>query len=530
MINDLKVIKKIYGEQMSHLCRELFPTLLEEPGYLSNLLQEKFEPSKLLYKDIIINGLKESFKNYIYSFSEKSTEEFQTTKTPTELLSDAGYDLFECKTEEDIQSFIKYYAPGEELCTFSGGRLSRCYVFFAVKRGADKLKRKSFKKPHRQDEYGTSVISIQFSKGASNTISIKNRYNHTVANPDATFSNNLDNIILGLTDSFEKEYGYDLSHNRNGFEIPGYVNVKGKYYKYNYELDNIYYCPNNIIIDNFEVKRDYQQMERYLIVDYFIIDLQEKKVFPYKNKIQDPIHSEFYTIHKFGEDPFFKSFKKVKDIKILKNKQNGNKTIYVYTNRKEPIEIEVNKANQMIRYKNNQLRKMPHRFLYHNRYLNILELNNVVKIEKHCLYNNRSLEYLSLKRIYEIGENFLYWNKSIKQAILPKTFFINDGFLGWNQIWDPQPIGVKNVIAKSIKGNNMYVGILELFHIILKIMMKETVKMSNSLMNKQQMNFEDDEIRIISIKKSNSVSRLLDFLLSSKSQKRELEDKKGIKK
>ena len=34
--------------------------------------------------------------------------------------------------------------------------------------------------------------------------------------------------------------------------IPGYtVAEDGKYYKYNYEINNIYYCPDNIIIDNF---------------------------------------------------------------------------------------------------------------------------------------------------------------------------------------------------------------------------------------------------------------------------------------
>ena len=36
--------------------------------------------------------------------------------------------------KEDIQKFKKYYAIGEELCTFSGGRLNNCYVFFAVKK------------------------------------------------------------------------------------------------------------------------------------------------------------------------------------------------------------------------------------------------------------------------------------------------------------------------------------------------------------------------------------------------------------
>ena len=30
-IDDLKRIKKDYGENMSHMCRELFPTILEKP-------------------------------------------------------------------------------------------------------------------------------------------------------------------------------------------------------------------------------------------------------------------------------------------------------------------------------------------------------------------------------------------------------------------------------------------------------------------------------------------------------------------
>ena len=527
MIDDLKVIKKQYGEKMSHLCRELFPTLLEQPGYLSNLLLEKFEPSRSLYEDIIINGMKESFKNFIYSFSDEVDQNLPVTKTPKELLNEAGYDLYECKTEEEIQQFQKYYAPGEELCTFDGGRLSRCYVFFAVKRGADKLKRKDFTNPRRQDEYGTSVISIQFSRGASNTISIKNRYNHTVENPDATFSNNLDNIILGLTDSFEQEYGYNLSHNRSGFEIPGYVSVSGKYYKYNYEMDNIYYCPNNLIIDNFEVKRDYQQMERYIVFDYAIIDLQEKKVFPYKERIQNPTYDRLVTIHRLAKDPFFYSFKHIKDIKVIKNKSNGNKTIYIYTKHKEPIEIEINRANQMVRYKNNHIRKLDDKYLAYNRYLNILELNNVKKIGKNCLYLNSALEELSLKSIYEIGEGFLYRNKTIKKAIFPKNFFISDGFLGWDQIWEPQPVGVKNPIAKSIKGDSIYVGVFELLHIILRITMKQILKLSNSIMNKQEMDFNDDEITITSIKKSSSLNALINFIIQKKEPVKELEEVKG---
>ena len=85
------------------------------------------------------------------------------------------------------------------LCSFAIKRLQTHHVFFAVKDNALNLKRSDFINPLREDEYSTSVISIQFTKGFNNRISIKSRYNHSVDNPDATFYNNLENIVPGLT-------------------------------------------------------------------------------------------------------------------------------------------------------------------------------------------------------------------------------------------------------------------------------------------------------------------------------------------
>ena len=534
MVDDLKIIKKQYGEKMSHLCRELFPTLLETPGRLSEILLKTFEPSKLLYEDLMQNNLKYQFQNFIYGLTEPIDIDKPVTKTPKELLDEAGYILYECNTEEEVQSFKKYYAPGEELCTFNGGRLNRCHVFFAVKKDVDKIKRENFKSPRRQDEYGTSVISIQFSRGTSNTLSIKNRYNHTVENPDATFSNNLDNIALGLTDSFEKEYGLDLSHNRSGFEIPGYVRVDGKYYKYNYERDNVYYCVDNIIIENFEVVRTFQQMERYIVFDYFILDLQEKKLRPYKTSIKDPEHFGWEIDHKIAKDPFIGINSKIKNIEVVKNKQTGNKIIYLYTGHKEPIEIEINKYNQMIRYKNNNIRKLPDYTLYHNKYLKELELNGVVKVGKYCLADNYTLENLSMKNVYEIGENFLYYNKTLGNAVLPKFFFINDGFLGWNQVFDEQPVGVKNRFVKFLKKPDityMY-GALIIVHWLISIMFNTSVKLTNKIMNKKAFDFTTDELTIKTIKKTSSLTPLIDFIISKQKKAKTLEEEKmkGISK
>ena len=53
MIDDLKLIKNKYGEKMMHLCRELFPSLLEKPGLLSTIMLEHFAENKFLYNDLV---------------------------------------------------------------------------------------------------------------------------------------------------------------------------------------------------------------------------------------------------------------------------------------------------------------------------------------------------------------------------------------------------------------------------------------------------------------------------------------------
>ena len=65
MNEELKHIKKIYGEQMMHLCRDLFPTILEEEGVLLKILQNTFAPSHRIAKDIMDNDYTEDFRGLI---------------------------------------------------------------------------------------------------------------------------------------------------------------------------------------------------------------------------------------------------------------------------------------------------------------------------------------------------------------------------------------------------------------------------------------------------------------------------------
>lgn len=412
---DLKVIKDNYGEIMMHLCRELFPTLLEKKGLLSSLILKKFNPSKFLYEDLIENELVYDFKNYIFSLVDVEKKEIiGTHKTPRELLSEAGYDFYECKTEEEIQSFKKYYESDEELCTFNGGRLDRCYVFWAVKKDVEDIKRKNYKYPSRDDEYGTSVMSIQFTKGNVNTLSIKNRYNHTVNNPDATLSNNLENIIPGLTESFEKEYNLHINQTEtNNFEIPGYVRASdGKYYKYNYEIYNIYHCPDNIIIDNFEVKK--YPKERYIILDYFILDLKEKTLDVYDKSIKDD---------------FLNDFKNIIKISVTKSKDNENKQIEIIPEIGEKVIIEIDKNNKLIGYKNNNIRIISDFFLYYNSSLKQLELQNVECIGDQFLFHNEDLKILNLPKTKKIDNYFLNWNNVLQQISVPSLLEVGRSFL-----------------------------------------------------------------------------------------------------
>ena len=420
MNQDLKIIKKKYGEEMMHLCRTLFPTILEQEGLLPKLLHDNFKESRSLSKDIISHKLEAAFKNYIYSFINKDDkEQVKTDKTPEELLKEVGYNLYECHNEEEIQSFKEYYENGEELCTFAGNRLNRCYVFFAVKDNVDDIKRKDFPNPKRQDSYGTSVISIQFEKDETHTLSIKNRYNHSVNNPDSTFSNNLDNIIPGLTYSFDKCYGMHQTNVQGDFEIPGYVRANdGKYYKYNYEINNIYYCENNVIIDNFNV-REYPK-EEYLVFDYFILDLKNKKIETYYGDLNI-------------EDSFPKTFGTIKDIKI--EKKGNTKEVLVKTkySKDYDIKITLDKNNKMLSLVNKRVEKLDDNFLYYNETLKEISLPKVKRVGNNCLRSNKDLMRIDMEEVRVIKDYFCSSNNTIDSISFPNLKHIGNSFFEANE-------------------------------------------------------------------------------------------------
>ena len=426
-MDDLKLIKKYYGENFMHLCKKLFPTILEENGTLYNIISNSFSHSKNLYNDLIEQDKVLEFKNYIYSYTKENDLIVKTNKSPFELMNDAGYILYECKNQEEILSFKKYYSKDEELCTFKEERLKTNYVFFAVKKDVDRIKRDEFKIPQRQDRYGTSVISIQFTKGDNNIVSIKNRYNHKVQNPDATYSNNLDNIIQGLTYSFNKYYKFNIDY-KDSFELNGWVKaIDNKFYKYNYEINNIYYCVDNIIIDSKRnVISDFKDKEKYLVIDYFILDIVKKKIYLYDERLKDSFIDNI----------------NIKKINILKDK--NIKIIDIIPLEGENITIKINSKSQILSYINNNIKKVKDNFLCDNTTINEIIMNSLEQTGDYFLEKNKCLKYIEFNKLKNAGNNFISNNRIIEIAIMNNLEKVGHSFMHENR-------SIKKFIANNLK-------------------------------------------------------------------------------
>lgn len=424
MNKELEKIKKLYGEKFAHLCRTLFPTILENEGLLLEILTTKFAPTHSLYEDIINENQQENFCNLINYFHKQIIERkdsfSKTQKTAEKLMDEAGYVLFpECKTEDEIQAFKKYYEQDEELCTFYGGRLNTARVWFAVKKNVDQIKREDFPNPKRQDEYGTSVISIQFTRGIINHLSIKNRYNHAVYNPDATFSNNLENIASGLTHAFAEEYGIRLIAEKYpiDFELSNYVLANdGKFYKYNIKKGDIYYCENNIVIDDCASQIIKFDGCKKMLIDYYVLDLENKTISCY---------AEEY------EDAFIDSIGIINKIKIKKI-TNKEKTITITPKKGEDIIITIDSQNNIIGYKNHNILKIGNHFMSSNKALEEIDIPKAVKIGKMFLCDNNRLKHINLPNAVSIDNNFLYHNTCLTELHSPNLKICKSGFLANN--------------------------------------------------------------------------------------------------
>lgn len=417
MKKDYDKIKDVYGEQTAKLCRSLFPTFLERDGWLFNILSKKFAPNHDLGKDIIIQDKVREFKDFIYSFDQFSCEKVDVNKSVLELFEEAGYHFYECNTYKDMCSFKDYYREDEILCSFFDDRLSTHYVFWVVKKNVFDIEREDI--PTRDGDYGTSVMSIQFTRGKNNTVSIKNRYNHHVENADATLSNNLENIAVGLTRAFEKEYGFHIDVNESiVFDLNKYVKASdGRYYKFNMGIQNIYYCPNNVIIDNGKVISF--DTSRYFIMDYYIVDMKEKRIYLYDSSLKD----SFASVYQYFDD-----------IKIVKN--GDCKVIRGIRDSFSDVIFNVNFLGEIIGIKDDNLKNIGFNFMRWNEALCSFDCPYVMSIGNSFLSYNNCLEEFNCSNVFTIGDGFLKRNYILREINLDSVRLIGDDFMEDNRCLD----------------------------------------------------------------------------------------------
>ena len=426
---ELKKIKNIYGEKFKNLCREMFPIILEQEGALLTILEKIFSHNcNSLYETIKEQSLEIEFKNLIYSefdlTREEAEQEEAEERTPYEILDEAGYNLYECETEEEIQCFRKFYAPNEVLCTiYNGGRLDTCDCFFAVRKDVGEIKRSDFTHPVKTDKYSLSVLGIQFTREENSKTEIISRYNHTVNNPNCTLGNDLDSLAPGLKQSFaklleERGLNLDLSQSKKSFALPGYTLANdGRYYKYNMEVNGTYYCPGNIVISNGEAKQVIAP-EKGIVIDNFCLDLEKKEIRMIDSALQDS---------------FVDNMKDIEKIETERKKDSKGRVVKIHLRGKEePVIIEIDRDNQITRYENRHLQEVGDNFLRYNDSLTEINLPEVQRIGNYFLKFNNPLTEINLPKVQQIGNDFLHSNTELTEINFMELQQVGEYFLQEN--------------------------------------------------------------------------------------------------
>lgn len=284
---NLSVLKKRFGERFvkgdlmegggytGGAARELLASFMDRPGFageLKRLIPNKHGALQLLKDNhaYIQATLEQSYK-------EDPGFERAPAKDPYELARSVGYELtgpFE-STGEFVPLDRQDFREGERLCTFNEptGRLRGYHILWLRHEGvadtlpADELTADNLSdawktylktigrydrdsdsydlaglRPARDDPYGTSSMSVQISRQGTH-VSIKNRYNHTVGNPDNTLDSDLDNVAYGLKRAIYTRVGREDLMNKTSVALAeGYIaDNDGGIHHYQYEEDNVYY-------------------------------------------------------------------------------------------------------------------------------------------------------------------------------------------------------------------------------------------------------------------------------------------------
>lgn len=459
-MNDLKYLKLHYGEDFAHLCRSLFPTILKEEGRLAGIIESKFAHSKFLAKDL--KGKEKSFKDFVYDIYEKDYKKIKfkllNNKTPEELMDEAGYILYpECKTEADIQKFRKYwYRPdervieydgktpektmGDELCTFDGGRLSNCRVWFAIKKDIDNIKRENYA-VEKENPYDVSALSIQVDKFGRPNISIKGRYNHSVCHPDVTFGNNLDNIIPGLSESF----GITNDIPKTKLILDKYILADdGRYYRVFGCSFSTYFCENGYVVEDGHIFRF--DPDRFLVTNEgYIFDSKTKQVQLYTTSYINEFGSREIILE---SDEFAKTYNNAKKIEFERNRKDERRII-ITQEEGSPVVIELTDQNGIKSIDDPNTTILKEGFLNHAPSLEKIKMENLRAMDSNCFEVAPLIQEAYFPNLLQIMDNCFIWVQKLKYFEANKLRTMGD----YNFVWLKD---LRKFEAKNLKTMGSY--------------------------------------------------------------------------
>lgn len=472
MKDDLMLIKKLYGEHIARLCREIVPELFEEPNLVPRLLSVCFAPHAELYEDMLSLG-KYNVRNYMYSRLNRKEEIFTTPKSTKELLADVGYRLFVCTRPEDINYFKSCYDPDELLCTFKDGvenRFKDAYYFFLAKENAFSLRRSDFQVPKKYDEYSTSLICLQIDR-VNHNIKMCSRYNHSVEYADSMFSNNLDNIVPGLRFAMERDFHIKISHREcvdlTEMMAMNYVEYGpfNTMFKYNEFLNGKYYCPNNVVLEDNEMH--VVEKSHSALLDYLVIDYETKEIRSYDENIKD----YFKEPHKFKKcdfvggktyDAYKITFDDGRELYLMADKMNRIKGITdndvtdigndyfgcchyveeVNTKSARTVGNDFVSASTMLKsIYSPYVEQIGNNYAEYSRDVKYINFDYLKSCGNRFFMSNVAATEVVLPDLEYMGDSGFMQNTDIRKVVLPKARFLGSECFGWctniEQIYAP---------------------------------------------------------------------------------------------
>ena len=480
--NGFDILKKKFGETAAKSIRENIPFALDYPNEFAEFITKKI-PVK---EDIafIVKNISQRLDGLFRLESDKNIETVKVVnKTPEELSKEAGYVFHRPESENDILAFKKDFENGEVLCTYNDveGRMQGHFIFWLRRNDAESvlpakqitqeylkddsegsilwrayLDGKGLKMPDgsydlsnlnasRQDPYGTSSMSVQIGRRGGN-ISIKNRYNHTVNNPDATFGNDLNTIIDGLDNAVFGIEGIPKKASQE-LRLPDNItsDLKGRFFKYDQEIENIYFSQHGYVDEGeiILIDKSHQRM-----VDNFIFDSKTNEVIPVTLSRQ--------LIRDINNVTFEKN-------KIIVNSDNGDYEFEFLNGTLNKLSSDITTIGDSFLQTNTTLEsislpnvtKIGDTFLSNNKNLKSISLPSVTDIGNGFLRRNITLESISLPNVKAIGTDFLIYNEDLKSISLPNVETIGDGFLKFNTTLNSISLPRVKIINNEFLKNNL---------------------------------------------------------------------------